>query len=140
MSNYSVIRKNNEITIVDYNIDGFCFKPKKNLNHNINKLIVIKPSFIEKIIKKKLSIQLKKIMKMTFILFEDNSAFKRNEIYREISVLKKKLRHEYLIYLSKEYVKDIIIKIRNIENKIEENFDDNEQKKWDRFSSKNRSR
>ena len=77
---------------------------------------------------------------MTFILFEDNSAFKRNEIYREISVLKKKLRHEYLIYLSKEYVKDIIIKIRNIENKIEENFDDNEQKKWDRFSSKNRSR
>ena len=50
-------QQNGEIAYIDYNkIAGFSFKPKNNVKYNgvvVNKLVVMKPSFVEKVLRRK---------------------------------------------------------------------------------------
>lgn len=62
---YTLVRESdkNEIVYVDYSkLSGFKFEPRKGLDYEgirVNKLILIKPSFVEKILKRKIQIRLK---------------------------------------------------------------------------------
>ena len=50
--------KNNEIIYLDYNkLKGFDFSPKNKIKYDgivVNKMVIIKPSMIEKVLKRKI--------------------------------------------------------------------------------------
>jgi len=132
MSKYIIIKDiSNEVSISKYNIDGYKFHPKKKIM-TIDSMVIVKPSFAQKIIKRNIQRKLKQIMRKAFLLFEDSEDRKLRvkEVLEEINELKSKIRYEYLKYLSKSYVKEIIGKIRKIEKEINDDFPEGAERQW----------
>lgn len=124
---YYVCKKGNntEIVYFDYNkLKGFGFLPKNNVKYDgivVNKMVVIKPSMIEKVlkrkIKRKLDLYLKLIIK--FIDSEDaTDSGALREALNDLSRYKNIIEYKYRKYLDEKYLKILLKKITILEYEL----------------------
>jgi len=124
---YYICKKgdNKEIVYLDYNkLKGFDFSPKNNVKYDgivVNKMVVIKPSMIEKVlkrkIKKKLDLYLKLIIK--FIDSEDaTDSGALREALNDLSRYKNIIQYKYRKYLDEKYLKILLKKITILEYEL----------------------
>lgn len=122
------INKNNptkEIIYLDFNkLKGFDFSPKNKIQYEgivVNKMVIIKPSMIEKIlkkkIKKKLDLYLKLIIKFIESEDSDNGESLR-EALNDLTRYKSIIANKYMKYLDEKYLKLLIKKISILEYEL----------------------
>ena len=123
---YYIYKKGNEREIVyfDYSkLKGFDFTPKGKIKGGVvvNKMVIIKPSMIEKVlrkkIKRKLDLYLKLIIK--YIESEDSSSDSTlREALNDLSRYKSILKHKYQKYLDEKYLRILSKKIALLEYEL----------------------
>lgn len=117
---YYICKKGNdrEILYLDYNrLKGFDFNPRNNVKYDgiiVNKMVIIKPSMIEKIlkrkIKRKLDLYLKLIIK--FIESDDSSDDETlREALNDLSRYKNIINYKYKKFLDEKYLNILFKKI-----------------------------
>lgn len=122
------INKNNsnkEIIYLDFDkLKGIDFSPKNKIKYDgivVNKMVIIKPSMIEKIlkrkIKKKLDLYLKLIVKFIESEDSDNGESLR-EALNDLTRYKNIIMHKYIKYLDDKYLKLLAKKISLLEYEI----------------------
>ena len=124
---YYINKKNSnkEIIYLDFDkLKGFDFSPKNHIKYDgivVNKMVIIKPSMIEKVlrrkIKKKLDLYLKLIIRFIESEDSDNGESIRealNDLTRYKSIIAKK----YMKYLDEKYLKLLIKKIALLEYEL----------------------
>lgn len=149
---YYVCKKGNDrqILYLDYNkLKGFGFQPKNNVKYDgivVNKMVIIKPSMIEKVlrkkIKRKLDLYLKLIIK--FIESEDNSSGETlREALNDLTRYKNIIEYKYRKYLDEKYLKILLKKIALLEYELNSKFINMEQyrnKYYDEEKTSHRTR
>lgn len=124
---YYIYKKGNtpEIIYLDYNkLKGFGFSPKNNVKYDgivVNKMVIIKPSMIEKVlkrkIKRKLDLYLKLIVK--FIESDDSSDTGTiREALNDLSKYQNIVQYKYRKYLDEKYLKILLKKIAILEYEL----------------------
>lgn len=116
---------NKEIIFIDYDkMKGIDFSPKNKVNHDgivVNKMIIIKPSMIEKIlkrkIKKKLDLYLKLIIRFIESDDSDNGESLR-EALNDLTRYKSIIAHKYQKYLDEKYLSILVKKINILEYEL----------------------
>lgn len=122
------INKNNsnkEIIYLDFDkLKGIDFSPKNKIKYDgivVNKMVIIKPSMIEKILKrkirKKLDLYLKLIIKFIESDDSDNGESLR-EALNDLTRYKNIIMHKYMKYLDEKYLKLLSKKISLLEYEI----------------------
>lgn len=128
---YYVCKKGDDRQIVylDYDkLKGFGFSPKNNVKYDgiiVNKMVIIKPSMIEKVlrkkIKRKLDLYLKLIIK--FIESEDSSnGDALREALNDLTRYKSIIKNKYQKYLDEKYLKILLKKIALLEYELNSKF------------------
>lgn len=128
---YLIVKKKNDkaITYFEYDkMEGLSFQPKNNVKMfdgiNVNKVVVINPSLINKISNKKLDLRFRKIIKLLSTIYEtdEDSDEGLNEVLNEVNRLKKELINKYKKYILEEeyemYMKKIMIINEEIKNRL----------------------
>lgn len=123
---YMLIKNRNleGTVIIDYSkIDGFVFKPKNNIEYDgitVNKLVLIKPSFTEKLLRKKTKRKLEAYL--SFLISIINSDEDNDKPIRE--VLDDVARYKYLVkgiyfkYLDDKYYHLLLKKFDLLEEEL----------------------
>lgn len=122
---YMIAKKNQEgnITFVDYSkIDGLKVTPKNNLEYpgiEINSLILIKPTFIEKVLKRKIKRKLEYYLKYIIQLIEDANDDNGDRIaLNDITRYKEIVEYKYRKYLDDKYINILLKKIDALEQEM----------------------
>ena len=124
---YYVCKKGNDrqILYLDYDkLKGFGFQPRNNVKYDgiiVNKMVIIKPSMIEKVlrrkIKRKLDLYLKLIIK--FIENDDGSSGDTlREALNDLSRYKNIIQYKYRKYLDEKYLRILLKKIALLEYEL----------------------
>ena len=121
---YYINKKNSnkEIIYLDFDkLKGIDFSPKNKIKYDgivVNKMVIIKPSMIEKILKrkirKKLDLYLKLIIKFIESEDSDNGETLR-EALNDLTRYKNIIMHKYMKYLDEKYLKLLSKKISLLE-------------------------
>jgi len=122
------VNKNNpakEIIYLDFNrLKGFDFSPKNRLQYEgivVNKMVIIKPSMIEKILKRKIKNKLDLYLKLIikFIESEDSDDGESlREALNDLTRYKSIIANKYMKYLDEKYLKLLIKKISILEYEL----------------------
>ena len=124
---YYICKKgnDNEIVYISYDkIKGYGFTPRNNVKYNgivVNKLVIIKPSMIEKILKKKIKRKLDIYLKLIieFIDSEDGSTGDSiREALNDLSKYKDIVQYKYRKYLDDKYFQILMKKIAILEYEL----------------------
>ncbi len=115
----------NELIYLDYNkLKGFDFLPKNNIKYDgiiVNKMVVIKSSMIEKVLKRKIKRKLELYLKliMNFIDSDDStSSGTLREALNDLTRYKNIIDKKYKKYLDEKYLKILLRKIALLEYEI----------------------
>ncbi len=117
----------NAITYLEYEkMHGFDVKPKNDITIenmiNVEKMVVINPSLIEKLVDKKCKRTLEKILKMTSIIYneedDDDGEEGLNLILNEIQKFRQLLKNKYNEYMKEKEYKILLKKLEIIENEV----------------------
>lgn len=118
--------KSDVITYMEYEkLKGFNVKPKKTLNFedmiNVNEMIIINPTLIEKLIDKKCTRTFEKILTIMSIIDdsddEDDTPF--DLVLDELTRFKSLIESKYKDYMEKEKYKIVMKKIEIITKELE---------------------
>ena len=121
--NYIVAKKKNngELTFINYSkMDGFKITPKNNIEYpgiEVNSLLLIKPSFIEKVLKRKNKIKLNYYLNYIIEESEDSDSDMR-EVLDNIERYKGIIEYKYRKYLDDRYINLLNRKLNLVEKKI----------------------
>lgn len=127
---YYLDMKNNhgDIVYLDYNkLDGFKITPKNQVKYDgivVNKLILIKPSFIEKVLKKKINHKLRAYLEYFMHIVETiDSGDEEDGALLEIALndldrYRRTIFNTYQKYLDKKYVQALLEEIKAIEKEM----------------------
>lgn len=122
-----VVKKDSKTDVITYmeyeKLKGLNFKPKKNINFddmiNVDEMVIINPSLIEKLIDKKCKRTLEKILLMLSVIdSEDDDETPFNLILDEIYRLKNLVLTKYKEYMEEENLKILMKKIEILEKEI----------------------
>lgn len=124
---YYVCKKGNEkeILYLDINkLKGFNFNPKNNVKYDgiiVNKMVIIKPSMIEKVLKRKIKKKLDLYLRLIINFIEsedgtDNDALR--EALNDLSKYKNIVQYKYRKYLDEKYLKLLMKKIQLLEYEL----------------------
>lgn len=123
--NYTIIKANNkgEITLETIEkINGYKVKPKNKCNYKgikVNSMVIIKPSFIEKVLKRKIRRKLE--FYLNYII-NDATDDDDDDSYREaldnIERYKNIVEYKYRKYLDDKFVNLLLKKINLLEKQI----------------------
>ena len=128
---YYVCKKGNDKQIIymDYDkLKGFGFSPKNNVKYDgiiVNKMVIIKPSMIEKVLKRKirrkLDLYLKLIIK--FIESDDSSdGDTLREALNDLTRYKNIIEYKYKKYLDEKYLSILLKKIALLEYELNSKY------------------
>lgn len=121
------INKSNEKTkasIDTTQIHGFKVKPLNNVNYDgvkVNKLLIIKPSFVEKVLKRKTRRKLEMYLEFIINILESEDgtdSSKINIALNDLTRYKSIIKNNYRIYLDKNYYEKMMKKIGIIEKEL----------------------
>lgn len=114
-----------EILYFDYNkLKGFDFSPKNNIKYDgvlVNKMVIIKPSMIEKVLKRKIKRKLDLYLKLiiNFIDSDDgNDSSSLREALNDLTRYKNIVEYKYRKYLDEKYLKILLKKIALLEYEL----------------------
>ena len=124
---YYVCKKGDDRQLIylDYDkLKGFGFSPKNNVKYDgiiVNKMVIIKPSMIEKVLKRKIKRKLDLYLKLIFRFIEcedsDNGETLR-EALNDLSRYKNIIDYKYKKYLDEKYLKILLKKIAILEYEL----------------------
>lgn len=125
-----IVKKDNQTDVITYmeyeNIKGLNIKPKHNKNFedmiNVDEMIIINPSLIQKLIEKKCKKSMERILKMISIIFEDDSDDDTPFMLAltEIERFKNLLISKYKDYMEEKEYEIQLKKLELIKQEIEE--------------------
>lgn len=122
-NNYTIARtKNNgEITFINYNeMNGYRITPKNTVKYpgiEVNSLLLVKPSFIEKVLKRKNKIKLNHYLNYIIEQSDDDDSDYR-AVLDNIDRYKGIIEYKYRKYLDDKYINLLNKKIDLLEKKI----------------------
>ena len=124
MKNYMIAKSNynGEIVFINYDkLDGYKINPKniKTPGISVKSLIIVKPSFIEKVLKRKLQKKLEYYLKYLIDINDDDSTDFR-EALDDIERFKGIIKSKYQKYLDDKYINLLLKKITLIQKEIKE--------------------
>lgn len=116
---------NKEIIFLDYDkLKGLDFSPRNIVKYDgivVNKMIIIKPSMIEKVLKRKIKKKLDLYLKLIIKFIESNDSDNGESIREALNDLtryKSIIAHKYRKYLDEKYLKLLIKKIALLEYEL----------------------
>ncbi len=124
---YFVYKKgdNKEIIYMDYDkLKGFGFMPKNNVKYDgiiVNKMVIIKPSMIEKVLKRKIRKKLDLYLKLIINFLDDDDSSSPgalSETLNDLSRYKNIVLYKYRKYLDEKYFKILLKKIELLEYEL----------------------
>jgi len=124
---YYINKKDNnkEIIYLDFDkLKGFDFSPKNSFKYDgiiVNKMVIIKPSMIEKVLKRKIKNKLDLYLKLIvkFIDSEDSDDGQSiREALNDLTRYKSIIAHKYRKYLDEKYLKLLLKKISILEYEL----------------------
>ena len=122
--NYTIIKANNngEITLETIEkINGYKVKPKNKRNYKgikVNSMVIIKPSFIEKVLKRKIKTKLEFYLNYIINLIDEDDDDDTRKALDELERFKETVEYKYRKYLDDKYVNLLHKKISLIEHEI----------------------
>ncbi len=124
-----VVKKDDKTDVITYmeydKIDGFRVKPKKTINFedmiNVNEMIVINPSLIQKLISKKCTRSFDKILKMMSVVSEDEDDGDTGYmlVHDQLERFKMLLMNKYKAYMEELEYETTLKKIELLEQEVE---------------------
>ena len=127
MNRYLLVKDNHErrFTNIDYNkLDGFKFNPKNNVENNgimVNEMVLINPSFIESVLKRKTKKKLELYLRFIISLIENESDASSDDLREALDGLvryKGIVENKYRRYLDERYANMLIKKIELLEQEL----------------------
>ncbi len=130
VSRFLIVKNKDEkdIKYFDYDkLDGYNLTMKKDVHFadaiDINRVIIINPTFIDKIATKKLNAKFNKLINMMQVVCEVGDEDSSGEGYRialnEATKLKQELWNKYRKYITEEKLKLMLKKIEILEDELE---------------------
>lgn len=117
--------KTGEIIYINYDqYKGYNVVPKNNVKYDgikVNKMIIVKPSMIEKILKRKIKNRLDLYLKTIIELMEeadDGNSSGVREALNELTRFKNIIKYKYEKYLEEKYIKILNKKIELLEYEL----------------------
>ena len=124
MEQYLISKKeyNGEVVLVDYDKQvGYKFNPKNSYPYDgikVNEMIIIKPSLIEKIIKRKIKNRLDFYLKIIIENLDGDNDDDTRIALDDLARYKKIIKEKYSIYLDEKYMSLLNKKISVIEREL----------------------
>ncbi len=126
---YLVVKEKNDPTITYFEYDkmeGYDLSPKKNIKIkdaiNVNKVVIINPSLMNKVATKKLDLKFKKLLQFMSVIFESDDDTTTGDAYREglneISKLRLEAKVKYQKYMDEESFKMLEKKLDILEQEL----------------------
>lgn len=123
--NYKLHKDNNGsfIDLKENKIDGFEFTPKNTneyMDMEVNKMVVINPSFIEKVLKKKIKRKLDLYLQFIVSVIDDEDTDPSNLRYvlDDLERYRRTIINKYQRYLDEKYINLLLKKIEILNNEI----------------------
>lgn len=116
--------KSREIVFLDYNkLDGYEFSPKNSSEYiglNVNKMVVIKPSFVEKVLKKKVKRRLDLYLQFIVNMLndEDTDPTSLRAVLNDVERFRRTAINKYQRYLDEKYINLLLKKIDLLSHEI----------------------
>ena len=129
------------ITYKEYDsLKGYDFKPKNKLSKediiNVDEMVIINPSLIEKLISKKCKKTLERILKLISFIYDDDETGEESVTLalNEIAKFKELLDTKYKEYMKEKEYKLMLKKLEILENEVKLrklylNYKENSEKK-----------
>lgn len=124
MYKVSKISKETKALIDTKKMRGFKVKPLNNVNYDgvkVDKLLIIKPSFVEKVLKRKTKRKLEMYLEFIINILESedgNDSGKINIALNDLNRYKSIIKNNYRVYLDKLYYDTLMKKIDVIEKEL----------------------
>lgn len=125
---YLIIKEKNkkELAYFEYDkLDGFNMTSKnKNIKLkdaiNVNKMVIINPSMVEKLIDKKINMKMKKLINLILNIYDsdDDPGSAMMQALNEIEKFKREMINKYLNYMNKKQLGILEDKIRMLESEV----------------------
>ena len=126
---YLIVKDKNkkEIAYFEYDkLSGYNMTSKnKNIKLkdaiNVNKMIIINPSFIEKLINKKINTKIKKLIDLIANIYnsdDDDPAGALMQALNEVEKFKREMINKYMDYMTKEQIRLLEKKIEILEKEV----------------------
>ncbi|MEG1495491.1 MAG: hypothetical protein RSB99_03765 [Bacilli bacterium] len=124
---YLIVKNKDEksITCFEYDkIKGVDISPKNNIKFtdaiNVNKMVLINPSLIEKMIDKKISKRFDKLLKILAIIYDDNddTGTGYREALNEITKFRLEIYTKYKMYMEEAKLTIALKKLTILENEV----------------------
>ncbi len=127
-NNYLLVKnkETDELVYIDYTKNnGYGFTPKNHVEYEgikVNKLVLVKPTFVEKVLKKKIKKKLDLYLKYMIKLLEDDdeseSASHLGSTLNDISRYKSIIINNYRAYLDDKYLELLMQKFALLEHEL----------------------
>lgn len=126
-NNYLLVQEQTEkgIAKIDYaKLDGFKFCPKNQVEYEgvtVNQMVIINPSFIENILKRKTKNKLEIYLKFIISLIDEDSSTSSDDLREALNGLiryKEVVENKYRRYLSERYINVLLKKIDLLEQEL----------------------
>ena len=127
-NHYLIVKEKNkkEIAYFEYDkLDGFNMTSKnKNIKLkdaiNVNKMVIVNPSMVEKLIDKKINIRMRKLVNLILNIYEsdDDPGSSMMQALNEIEKFKREMINKYLNYMNKKQLSNLEDKIRMLESEV----------------------
>lgn len=123
---YTIVKEqyNGDKVYIDYTkLNGFKFKPKNAIKYKgikVNTLVVVKPSFIEKLLKKKVKRKLDFYLNYIISLMDndEDDGTDLKEALTDLERYKSIVEYKYRKYLDSKYINLLLKKIDILEHEI----------------------
>ena len=124
---YFISKKNDnkKIIYIDYDkIGGFNFQPQNNVKYDgikVNKMVVVKPSMIEKVLKRKIKRKLDLYLKLMIKYIEEDDGTNDGvlrEALNDLTRYKEIIAYKYRKYLDTNYLNALFKKIAILEYEL----------------------
>ncbi len=128
MKQYLISKKNYNGEVVLINCDksnGYKFNPKNNYPYDgikVNEMVIIKPSLIEKVIKRKIKNKLDFYLKIIIECLDGDDDDDTRIALGDLERYKKIIKEKYSIYLDEKYMSLLNKKIGVIEKELQNNI------------------
>ncbi|MBE6138344.1 MAG: hypothetical protein E7173_01195 [Firmicutes bacterium] len=112
------------IVVLDYNkLRGYEFNPKNSSEYigvSVNKMVVIKPSFVEKVLKKKVKRKLDLYLQFIVSILdsEDTDPTGLRVVLDDVERYRRTIINKYQLYLDEKYVNLLLKKIDLLSHEI----------------------
>lgn len=127
---YVLVKKSSkkDIIYIDYkSLIGFKVKPKnsKKYGMNVNEMLIIKPYFIDTILKRKVGKRLESYINYLIEILDDDDAdgAKLAQTLDDIERYRMTIKNNYQNYLNERYVEILLKKLSLVEEKLKEKMD-----------------